>query len=80
VGDIGEHLLEKVWSISVARSSETGLRTGVSVAGRNWQAAAMAFLWILGNETEGEKAWELVCGGRCDQGSFYRSREGGEKP
>jgi hypothetical protein len=44
VGDIGEHLLKKVWSISVARSSGTGLRTGVSVAGRNWQAVAMAFL------------------------------------
>jgi hypothetical protein len=37
VGDICEHLLEKIWSILVARSSETRLWTGGYAAGQNWQ-------------------------------------------
>jgi hypothetical protein len=33
-----EHLLEKIWSILVARSSGTRLQTGGVAAGQNWQA------------------------------------------
>jgi hypothetical protein len=52
MGDIWEHLLEKIWSILVARSSGTWLRTGGYVAGRNWQAEWMEFLWTTGEENE----------------------------
>jgi hypothetical protein len=38
VGDICQHLLEKIGSISMARSLETRLRTGGIAAGQNWQA------------------------------------------
>jgi hypothetical protein len=38
VGDICEHLLEKIWSILVARLSGMRLRTGGIAAGQNWQA------------------------------------------
>jgi hypothetical protein len=38
VGDICEHLLEKIWSILVARSSGTRLQTGGIATGQNWQA------------------------------------------
>jgi hypothetical protein len=38
VGDICEHLLEKIWSILMARSSGTRLRTGGIATGQNWQA------------------------------------------
>jgi hypothetical protein len=37
VGDICEHLLEKICSNLVARSSGTRLRTGGVAAGQNWQ-------------------------------------------
>jgi hypothetical protein len=52
VGDICEHLLEKIWSILVARSSGIRLRTGGYVAGRNWQAEWMEVLWTVGDENE----------------------------
>jgi hypothetical protein len=35
VGDICEHLLEKIWSILMARSSGTRQRTGGIAAGQN---------------------------------------------
>jgi hypothetical protein len=38
VGDICEHLLEKIGSISMARSSGMRLWTGGIAAGQNWQA------------------------------------------
>jgi hypothetical protein len=38
VGDICEHLLEKIWSILVARSLGTRLQTSDVAAGQNWQA------------------------------------------
>jgi hypothetical protein len=52
VGDICEHLLKKIWSILVARSSGTRLRTGGYVARRNWQADWMEVLWTVGDENE----------------------------
>jgi hypothetical protein len=52
VGDICEHLLQKIGSILMARSSGTRLRTGGYVAGRNWQAEWMEFLWTVGDENE----------------------------
>jgi hypothetical protein len=62
VGNIGEHVLEKIGSISMARSSGTRLRTGGYVAGWNWQAEEMELLWTFGDENERKIAWELVCG------------------
>jgi hypothetical protein len=52
VGNIGEHVLEKIGSILMDRSSGTRLRTRGYVAGRNWQAELMEFLWTVGDENE----------------------------
>jgi hypothetical protein len=52
VEDICEHLLEKIGSILVARSSGTRLWTGGIAAGQNWQAEWMEFLWTIGDENE----------------------------
>jgi hypothetical protein len=52
VGNIGEHVLEKVGSILMARSSRTRLRTGGYVAGRNWKVEGMKLLWTIGDENE----------------------------
>jgi hypothetical protein len=52
VGNRGEHVLEKIHSILMARSPETRLRTGGYVAGRNWQAEWMEFLWTVRDENE----------------------------
>jgi hypothetical protein len=38
VGNIGDHVLEKIGSISMARSSGTGRRIVGYVAGQNWHA------------------------------------------
>jgi hypothetical protein len=38
VGNIGDHVLEKIGSISVARSSGTGRQIVGYVAGQNWHA------------------------------------------
>jgi hypothetical protein len=51
VGNIGEHVLEKIGSILMVRSSGTWLRTGGYVAGQNWQAE-LEFLWTVGDENE----------------------------
>jgi hypothetical protein len=52
VGNIVEHVLEKIGRILMARSSGMRLRTGGYVAGRNWQAEWMEFLWTVGDENE----------------------------
>jgi hypothetical protein len=64
VGNIGEHVLEKNGSISMARSLGTRLRTGGYVAGRNWQAEEVELLWTVGDENERKIASALVCGGK----------------
>jgi hypothetical protein len=56
VGDIGVHLLEKVWSISVSTSSGTGQRTVGHVAGQNKQTEQMEFLWTDGCGNEKKNA------------------------
>jgi hypothetical protein len=52
VGNIGDPVLEKIGSILMARSSGTRLQSGGYVAGRNWQAKWMEFLWTVGDENE----------------------------
>jgi hypothetical protein len=52
VGNRGEHVLEKIRSILMGRSSGTRLRTGGYLAGQNWQAEWMALLWTVGDENE----------------------------
>jgi hypothetical protein len=52
VGNIGEHILDKTSSILIAKSSGTRLRTEGYVAGRNWQANEMEFLWTVEDENE----------------------------
>jgi hypothetical protein len=52
VGNIEEHVLEKIGSILRARSSGMRLRTGGCVAGQNWQAEGMELLWTVGDENE----------------------------
>jgi hypothetical protein len=52
VGNIGEHVLGKIGSILMARSSGTILQTGGYVAGQNWQAEGMELLWTVGDENE----------------------------
>jgi hypothetical protein len=52
VGNIGGYVLEKIGSILMARSPGTRLRTGGYVAGRNWQAKWVEFLWTVGDENE----------------------------
>jgi hypothetical protein len=64
VGNIGEHILEKILSILIARSSGTRLWTGGYVAGWNWQADEMELRWTVWDENERKIAWELVCDGR----------------
>jgi hypothetical protein len=56
VGNRGEHVLEKIRSILMARSSGTRLRTMGYVAGRNWQAEWIEFLWTIGDENE----WKIA--------------------
>jgi hypothetical protein len=62
--DIREHLLEKVWSILVARSLGTRLGTGTQWLDRTGKQREMNFLWTLCNENEEEKAWDLLWHGR----------------
>jgi hypothetical protein len=62
--DIGEHLLEKVWSILVARSSRTRLGTGTQWLDKIGRQREMNSLWTLCNGNEEEKAWVLLWHGR----------------
>jgi hypothetical protein len=75
VGDICEHIPEKIWSILVARSSGTRLRTGGYVAGRNWQSG-WSFFGLLEMRMRGTllESWCVVEWGV--HASFYRPREG----
>jgi hypothetical protein len=52
VRNIGEHILEKIGSILMARSSGMRLRTGGYVAGQNWQTDEMELLLTVGDEKE----------------------------
>jgi hypothetical protein len=52
VGDICEHLLEKIGSILMARSSGTRLRTGAMWLVEIWLAEWMELLWTIGDENE----------------------------
>jgi hypothetical protein len=53
VWDIREHLLEKVWSILVARSSGS---SGTQWLDRTGRKREMKFLWTLCNGNKEEKA------------------------
>jgi hypothetical protein len=64
VGNIGGYILEKIGSILMARSLGTRLWTGGYVAGWNWQADEIEFLWTIGDENERKIAWDLVCDGK----------------
>jgi hypothetical protein len=62
VGDICEHLLEKIWNILAARSLETRLWTGGIAAKQNWQPEKdwvyLDFMeWEGGGEYLGAGVW-----------------------
>jgi hypothetical protein len=61
---IGELLLEKIESISMGRSSGTGLWTGAHWLDRIGRQRKRELHWTVGDENERKSAWELVCGGR----------------
>jgi hypothetical protein len=75
VGDICEHLLEKIGSISMARSSGMRLWTGGIAAGPNWQAEK-DIVYLDSMEWEGGECLEAGVVEGAVQGSFYRPREG----
>jgi hypothetical protein len=52
VGDICEHLLEKIGSILMVRSSGTRLQTGAMWLVEIWLAEWMELLWTVGDENE----------------------------
>jgi hypothetical protein len=76
VGDICEHLLEKIWSILVARSLETRLRTGAMWLDEIGRQSGWNFFRLLGMRMRGIllESWCVVEWGV--QASFYRPREG----
>jgi hypothetical protein len=66
VGSIGGHVLEKIGSILMARSSEKGYELVALLLDRTGRRRKIEFIWTLWNENEEENAWELVwCGRGC---------------
>jgi hypothetical protein len=63
VGNIGEHVLDKIGSILMARSLE--MRLVALLLDRTVRQRKIEFIWTLWNENE-ENAWERVwCGRGC---------------
>jgi hypothetical protein len=66
VRDICEHLLEKIGSISMARSSGTSCELVALLLDRTGRQRKIEFICTLWNEKKEENAWELVwCGRGC---------------
>jgi hypothetical protein len=76
VGNIGEHVLEKIGSISMARSSGTRLRMGAMWRDEIGRQRKWSFFGLLGMRMRGRllESWCVVEG--AIQASFYWPREG----